>query len=143
MHRSIRYALFILLFTVPAAAQTTDALWQSLMEGNRVFVAGKLTFDHLAELRHESAGHQNPPVTVLSCADSRVPPELAFNRSIDQLFVVRVAGTSPDRSTSPASSSGRRSSVVGTGGIRATRPTVPTTYDPTTDDPFVVERISR
>jgi hypothetical protein len=105
MHRSIRYALFILLFTVPAAAQTTDALWQSLMEGNRVFVAGKLTFDHLAELRHESAGHQNPPVTVLSCADSRVPPELVFNRSIDQLFVVRVAGTSPDRSTSPASSS--------------------------------------
>ena len=32
------------------------------------------------------------PVTVLSCSDSRVPPELVFNRSIDQLFFVRVAG---------------------------------------------------
>jgi carbonic anhydrase len=92
MHRSIRVALIVLLIAAPAVAQTAEALWQSLMEGNRVFVQGKLMFDHLAELRHESAGHQNPAVTVLSCADSRVPPELVFNRSIDQLFVVRVAG---------------------------------------------------
>jgi carbonic anhydrase len=92
MHRSIRSSLLILLFAIPAGAQTTEALWQSLMEGNRAFVAGKVGFDGLAELRHESAAHQNPPVTILSCADSRVPPELVFNRSIDQLFVIRVAG---------------------------------------------------
>jgi len=92
MHRSVRGVLFLLLFAFPAAAQTNDALWESLMEGNRAFVAGKLTFDHLADERRQSAAHQNPPVTVLSCSDSRVPPELVFNRSIDQLFVVRVAG---------------------------------------------------
>ncbi|MGZ4810874.1 MAG: carbonic anhydrase [Thermoanaerobaculia bacterium] len=92
MHRSIRSSLLVLLFALPAAAQTSGALWDSLMEGNRTFVAGKVSFDNLAELRHESAAHQNPPVTVLSCADSRVPPELVFDRSIDQLFVVRVAG---------------------------------------------------
>ena len=62
------------------------------MDGNRAYVAGSLSFDNLAELRRESAGHQNPPVTLLSCADSRVPPELVFNRSIGQLFVIRVAG---------------------------------------------------
>ena len=71
-------------------------MWQSLMDGNRAYVAGKLTYDHLADQRHKSADHQNPPVTVLSCADSRVPPELIFNRSIDQLFVIRVAGNTAD-----------------------------------------------
>jgi carbonic anhydrase len=92
MHRSVRGVLFLLLFALPAAAQTNNALWESLMEGNRVYIAGKLTFDHLAVERRESADHQNPPVTVLSCSDSRVPPELVFNRSINQLFVIRVAG---------------------------------------------------
>ena len=62
------------------------------MEGNRIYVAGRVSFDNLVDLRHHSADHQNPPVTLLSCADSRVPPELVFNRSIDQLFVIRVAG---------------------------------------------------
>jgi carbonic anhydrase len=84
--------LLSVLVTVPALAQTPDALWNSLMEGNRAYVAGRVAFDNLVELRHHSADHQNPPVTILSCADSRVPPELVFNRSIDQLFVIRVAG---------------------------------------------------
>lgn len=81
-----------LLGALPAFAQSPDVLWNSLMEGNRAFVAGHLKFDDLAEQRHHSADHQNPAVTLLSCADSRVPPELVFNRSIDQLFVIRVAG---------------------------------------------------
>ncbi|HUJ13519.1 MAG TPA: carbonic anhydrase [Thermoanaerobaculia bacterium] len=62
------------------------------MEGNRAYVAGRISYDNLAQLRQQSADHQNPPVTLLSCADSRVPAEIVFNRSIDQLFVVRVAG---------------------------------------------------
>ena len=87
-----RLILILLMLAVPATAQTTDALWISLMNGNRVYVAGSVTFDHLAELRHESAPHQHPAVTVLSCSDSRVPPELVFDKSIDELFVIRVAG---------------------------------------------------
>lgn len=35
---------------------------------------------------------QNPKVVVLTCADSRVVPEFVFNKSIGELFVVRVAG---------------------------------------------------
>jgi len=85
-----------MLIAVPAAAQTTDALWKSLMDGNKVFISGTVTFDHLAEKRHESAPHQHPPITVLSCSDSRVPPELVFDKSIDELFVIRVAGNIAD-----------------------------------------------
>src|SRR5947207_7593988 len=88
----MRHILLALCLATPAVAQNPDAIWQSLMDGNRAYVAGKITFDHLGDLRHHSADHQNPPVTVLSCSDSRVPPELIFNRSIDQLFVIRVAG---------------------------------------------------
>jgi carbonic anhydrase len=88
----MRYAAVLLLLALPAAAQSAEALWQSLMEGNRAYVAGKVTFDHLADLRHHSFDHQNPPYTILSCSDSRVPPEIIFNRSLDQLFVIRVAG---------------------------------------------------
>ena len=88
----MRHLALILFLAAPAAAQNADALWKSLMDGNRAFVAGKVTFDHLADLRRHSADHQNPPVTILSCSDSRVPPEIIFNRSLDQLFVIRVAG---------------------------------------------------
>lgn len=92
MPRLLRHALIFIWIAVPAAAQNGDALWQSLMAGNRAFVAGRVSFDHLGDLRKHSADHQNPPVTVLACSDSRVPPELIFNRSLDQLFVIRVAG---------------------------------------------------
>ncbi|HYS52925.1 MAG TPA: carbonic anhydrase [Thermoanaerobaculia bacterium] len=88
----MRHILLALLIAAPASAQNADAIWQSLVAGNRAYVAGKVTFDHLADQRKHSADHQNPPVTVLSCSDSRVPPELIFNRSLDQLFVIRVAG---------------------------------------------------
>ena len=92
----MRKFLILMLIAVPAAAQTTDELWKSLIDGNKVFVSGHETFDHLGELRHESAPHQHPPYTILSCSDSRVPPELVFDKSIDQLFVVRVAGNIAD-----------------------------------------------
>jgi carbonic anhydrase len=44
------------------------------------------------------AGGQTPYAMVLSCADSRVPPEHVFNTGLGELFVVRVAGEVVDRS---------------------------------------------
>lgn len=66
------------------------------MQGNKTFVAGKLTFDTLTEERVAMRDSQLPPVTVLSCSDSRVPPELVFNQSLGALFVIRTAGNVAD-----------------------------------------------
>jgi len=69
-----------------------EAYWQTLMTGNATYMAGALPYTGLAAQRDTTAGGQNPPVTVFSCADSRVPAELIFGRGIGDLFVVRVAG---------------------------------------------------
>jgi carbonic anhydrase len=79
----------------PAKDSSSD-LWDWLMKGNRRFVAGKLTFPNLAAQRTHVAPHQDPKITVLSCADSRVPPELVFDKSVGELFVVRAAGNVAD-----------------------------------------------
>ena len=48
--------------------------------------------------RKELAAEQHPVAMVLSCADSRVPPEYVFNAGLGELFVVRTAGSVVDRS---------------------------------------------
>jgi carbonic anhydrase len=70
------------------------AALKALIDGNGRYVDKKLTsFDEdLAELRQNTAEKQVPFAAVLSCADSRVPPELIFDQSIGRLFVTRVAG---------------------------------------------------
>ena len=80
-----------------AIAQTAlspDAALQTLLAGNKRFVNKRLTsFDEdLAILKQNTVEKQEPFAAVLSCADSRVPVELAFDQSIGHLFVVRVAG---------------------------------------------------
>lgn len=66
---------------------------QRLKEGNQRFVAdnleGKLQD---SSRRNELTGGQSPYAIVLSCADSRVVPEQAFDAGLGELFVVRVAG---------------------------------------------------
>lgn len=75
-------------------ALSPDAALTRLMDGNARFVAGRLTsFDEdLAILRQQTIDKQEPFAAVLSCADSRVPVELAFDQSIGHVFVARVAG---------------------------------------------------
>jgi carbonic anhydrase len=82
----------------PAAASTpgADELWQALHTGNTAFVAGKMDYDDLTAERKVVSGGQNPPVTVVSCSDSRVLPELVFGQSIGALFIIRTAGNLPD-----------------------------------------------
>ena len=48
--------------------------------------------------RQEIADGQHPVAMVLSCADSRVPPEHIFNVGLGDLFVIRTAGAVIDRS---------------------------------------------
>ncbi len=64
-----------------------------LVEGNRRFVAGALEHpDQTAARRALLGGSQHPFALVLSCADSRVPPEIVFDAGLGDLFVVRSAG---------------------------------------------------
>ena len=81
-----------ILIAVGGHAQTADSLWGDLTAGNARFVGGSLDYCALQQLRNATAGGQSPPTSILSCADSRVPAELVFDRSIGELFVVRVAG---------------------------------------------------
>jgi hypothetical protein len=48
--------------------------------------------------RREPSGTQSPSTMILSCADSRIPPELVFNTGLGALFVVRTSGGVVDRS---------------------------------------------
>lgn len=95
--RNYFLAAAIFLAAASAHAQTPDVLWADLTAGNARFVEGHLDYCALQHLRSATAGAQSPPTSILSCADSRVPAELIFDRSIGELFVVRVAGNVEDR----------------------------------------------
>ena len=78
---------------LPASpARTADQLWKELVAGNAVFVDGDVHYAGLRPLRRALEGRQEPPVSIVSCADSRVMPEVVFDRSVGELFVTRVAG---------------------------------------------------
>jgi carbonic anhydrase len=60
------------------------------MAGNRRWVRSRLTRPNQSVARRRALRHeQNPFATVVSCIDSRVPPELVFDRGIGDLAVVR------------------------------------------------------
>ncbi|MEM7625744.1 MAG: carbonic anhydrase [Planctomycetota bacterium] len=74
-------------------ASAADASLQKLMDGNARFVAGEMMHPNLsAERRAELAKGQSPYAIIVSCSDSRVPPEQVFDAGPGDLFVIRVAG---------------------------------------------------
>lgn len=95
MQSKLRITLLALAIAVSSFAASRD-FWHELQLGNDRFAAGVIKYEHLNTERIRDIGQQHPPVTVLSCADSRVPPELVFAHSIGELFVVRVAGNVTD-----------------------------------------------
>jgi len=71
-----------------------DVAKQLLIEGNGRFISGKpLTKDLSSTKRIDLLKNgQHPFAVIVSCADSRVPPEILFDQSLGDLFVIRVAG---------------------------------------------------
>ena len=64
-----------------------------LKEGNGRYVSGNLQHPgQTTERRTELAKTQHPFAVILSCSDSRVPPEIVFDQGLGDLFIVRVAG---------------------------------------------------
>lgn len=64
-----------------------------LMAGNSRFEGGRARHpDQSVARRKEIAGKQEPFAIVLTCADSRLPPEIYFDQGLGDLFVIRNAG---------------------------------------------------
>ncbi|MFN8064952.1 MAG: carbonic anhydrase [Vicinamibacterales bacterium] len=83
------------MLAAPGASSSSLA---KLKSGNARFVSSPqdaLPVD--AGRRAALAKGQTPFATVLSCADSRVPPEIVFHTGLGDLFVVRAAGNITDK----------------------------------------------
>jgi len=76
----------------PENVLSPDAALKRLMDGNARYVDGVARRHDFRHEREALAGGQNPFAAVLSCADSRIAPEYAFDSGRGDLFVCRVAG---------------------------------------------------
>ena len=82
---------------IPPEVTPQEAL-RLLMEGNSRFVRGRAAHPHQSiAWRNHIAPHQDPFATVISCIDSRVPPELVFDRGLGDMFVVRAGAQALDQ----------------------------------------------
>ena len=86
----------------PAGATVSaKAALERLEEGNERFVSGHLNnVSNLVERRTALAGGQSPYATILTCSDSRTPPELIFDANVGRYsscaspqLMTHVAGT--------------------------------------------------
>jgi carbonic anhydrase len=91
--------LFLLAATLPAMDHraepklTPDSVLAELKTGNAHHVRHEYQHPHETFARQrELINGQHPHAELLSCADSRVPPEIIFDQGLGDLFVVRVAG---------------------------------------------------
>ena len=92
-------ALMLSTQTPTAQEPTKGAGLIRLKSGNERFVKNASAAVSLgAPTREALAKGQHPFAMVLSCADSRVPPEYIFNVGLGDLFVIRAAGEVIDRS---------------------------------------------
>lgn len=80
--------------TSPQAPPTTpEAALKRLMEGNQRWVEGNPQNPNRDLARRQAVAHEQKPfAVVLSCIDSRVPPELVFDVGLGDLFVTRTGG---------------------------------------------------
>ena len=81
----------------PETTMTPDQALAALKEGNDKFITDSpLRSVQGRERRLEIARGQAPFAVLVSCSDSRVPPELLFGRGLGELFIVRNAGNTVD-----------------------------------------------
>jgi carbonic anhydrase len=76
----------------PQNVVSPDSSLELLLKGNQRYVEGVSRRHDFKHEREPLVGGQNPFASVLSCADSRIAPEYAFDTGRGDLFVCRVAG---------------------------------------------------
>src|SRR6516225_3806525 len=76
----------------PQNVISPEAALERLEEGNERYVEGVTRRHDFKHEREALASGQNPYAAILSCADSRIAPEYAFDSGRGDLFVCRVAG---------------------------------------------------
>jgi len=75
------------------AGSVGDESLQKLMDGNKRYVDGKFATKDVGDSRRKDLGKgQKPFAIVVTCSDSRVPPEILFDQGLGDIFVIRVAG---------------------------------------------------
>jgi carbonic anhydrase len=83
--------------SVVSVSANTDQTLKKLMDGNQHFVLGQPAQKETGAVRRmELVKGQSPSAVVLTCSDSRVPPELIFDQGLGDIFVIRVAGNVAD-----------------------------------------------
>ena len=99
---AIIVTLTLLIFFSPAGLSTAqnsdekitaDSVLAELKSGNGHHVAHRYQHPHDSlDRRRQLVSGQHPHAEILSCSDSRVPPEIIFDQGLGDLFIVRVAG---------------------------------------------------
>ena len=81
----------------PRTNMTADQALKALRDGNDAFMKDTtIKTEGNRDRRLEIAKGQTPFCILISCSDSRVPPELLFGRGLGELFIVRNAGNTVD-----------------------------------------------
>lgn len=85
---------FLVIFSSCLIAQNeTETLLKKLSDGNKRFVSSNMQHGNQSQERiKELNTGQNPFAVIVSCSDSRVPPEIIFDQGLGDLFVIRTAG---------------------------------------------------
>ena len=82
----------------PSVLMAPDEALKLLKDGNEGFQKDQLMEVDLGSKKREKLiNGQSPFAVIVTCSDSRVPPELIFNQGLGDLFVVRMAGNVIDK----------------------------------------------
>jgi carbonic anhydrase len=85
--------ILIVALVIPACAMTRDQALVELRSGNARYVAGQPhPWTANAEKREQIAKAGQPLACVITCSDAWVPPEILFDQSLGDIYVVRLAG---------------------------------------------------
>jgi carbonic anhydrase len=76
----------------PHNVLSPEAALERLKKGNERYVEGVARRHDFKHEREALVSGQNPYAAILSCADSRIAPEYAFDSGRGDLFVCRIAG---------------------------------------------------